>query len=145
MGTRAKIQGKADKLLDWLKGWEGFDDYLKLNALVTKENDSSLNIIVNDELVDEFIDGTAIRDFTFQVKMVLPWSDGYDTTNAEAFDTMSSLLDWLDDQIPTNKPEWEGAEIMELILINNAPSFDYVHEGDEVAEYSVAAKIRYKE
>lgn len=145
MGDRAKIQGKAKKLLEWLKGWDGFDDYLKLNAIVSKEDDASLNIVVNDEVVQRFIDGSAIRDFSFQVKMVYPWSDGYDDTNSEAFDSMSSLLDWLDEQIPTNAPDWDGAEVMELIFINNVPSLDYVLEGDEMAEYSVTAKIRYKE
>lgn len=145
MGDRAKIKGKADALVEWLKGWEGFDDYLKLNALVTKEGDASVNIVVNDAEVEKYIDGTAIRDFTFQIKSVQPWSDGYDQTNVDAVEGLSALLDWLDDQLPDNKPNWEGADITELILLNNAPSLDYVHETDELAEYSITAKLRYKE
>lgn len=145
MGDRAKIKGKADALLEWLKGWSGFDGLLKLNALVTQDGDASLNIVVNDALVQLYVDGTAIRDFTFQIKSIQPWSDGYDQTNIDAVENLSDLLDWLDDQFPENKPNWEGADIMEMILLNNAPSLDYVHETDELAEYSITAKIRYEE
>lgn len=145
MGERRKLKGKADKLVDWLKGWDGFDSYLKFNALVRTEGDASVNVVVNSTPIEKFIDGTAIYDFTFRVNMMFAWSDGFDSTNTEAFNTMSSLLDWIDEQYPDNTPDWDGAEIMDITVTDSAPSLDYVEASDEMAQYSIVAKIRYKE
>lgn len=145
MGDRAKIKGKADKVLEWAKGWSGFDGFLKLNALVNQENDASLNIVVNDKIVQRYIDGSAIRDFTVQFKMVLPWSDGFDMINIQGMEIMSDLLDWIDNQYPDNLPEWEGCNILEITALSNAPSLDAVNSQDSLAEYSVQAVIRYEE
>lgn len=143
--SRADIQGKAQKLIDWAKGWEGFNDYLKLNALVNKEGDASLNIVANDRIIIEYIDGVCKREFTVQFKMVLPWSDGYDPVNIESEETASSLLDWLDKQWPDNVPEWDNCNIYEIVTTSNAPQLDFVREQDELAEYSVQIIIRYEE
>lgn len=145
MGDRAKIKGKADKLLEWIKGWDGFDGYAKLNAIVIQEGDASLNIVVNDDVVEQYLDGTALRDYTFMVKMILPWSDGFDPVNVESENTAASLLDWIDGQFPHNLPDWEGADIRGITLVNNAPSLDTVDTEESIAEYSVIAKIRYVE
>lgn len=145
MGDRAKIKGKANKLLEWIKGWDGFDGYAKLNAIVAEEGDASLNIVVNDDVVEQYLDGTALRDYTFMIKMILPWSDGFDPVNVESENTAASLLDWIDGQFPQNLPAWEGADIREITLVNNAPSLDTVDTEESIAEYSVIAKIRYVE
>lgn len=145
MGDRAKINGKAERLLEWIKGWDGFDGYAKLNAIVTQEGDASLNIVVNDDVVEPYIDGTALRDYTFMIKMILPWSDGFDPVNVESGNTAASLLDWIDGQFPHNLPDWERADIRGITLVNNAPSLDTVDTEESIAEYSVIAKIRYVE
>lgn len=145
MGERAKIKGKVDKLIEWAKGWDGFDGLLKLNALVNKEDDASLNVVANDKILYEYIDGICAREFTAQFKMILPWSDSYDKVNLEAIEKMSSLLDWIDDQYPNNLPDWKDCSIYEIKTIENAPSLDFVNDQDELAEYSVQAIIRYEE
>lgn len=142
---KAEIKLKADKLLDWAKQWEGFDGYLKLNALVAKEGDSSLNIVANDRVVEQYIDGSAIREFTAQFKMVCSWSDGYDNTNIEAYELFSGFIDWVNDQFPTNCPNWPDAAITGIETQENAPSLDFVNEQDDVAEYSVNVIINYQE
>lgn len=144
MGRVARIKEKADRLLDWAKGWDGFDGYLKLNAIVNEEGDSSLNIIVNDKEVQRYIDGTADRQFTAQFKMILPWSDGFDLVNSAAYKTMAELLDWVDDQFPENVPDW-GCDITGITTVENAPALDFVNEQDSLAEYSFQVLIDYKE
>lgn len=141
----AKIKNKAQKLLEWAKGWPNFDEYLKLNALVNKDGDASLNIVVNDRVVTEYIDGSAIRNYTFQLKMVTPWSPGFDKVNVEAERLVSGLHDWVNEQYPDNVPDWEGASIISIETENNAPSLDVVYEQDELAEWSVLAVVNYKE
>lgn len=143
--SRAEIKGKAEKLLEWAKKWPSFNGYLKLNALVNKDGDASLNIVANDKIIERFIDGTAKREFTAQFKMVLPWSDGYDPTNVNSETIAASLLDWIDAQYPSNIPDWENCNIYEIITQGNAPSLDLVNEQDELAEFSVQALIRYEE
>lgn len=141
----AEIKHKAEKLLEWARQWEGFNDYLKLNALVNAEGDASLNVIANDRVVTQFIDGSAIREFTAQFKLVTAWSDGYDNTNVEAQNYLSGLIDWLNDQYPENVPSWPDAAITKIETQDNAPSLDFVHEQDELAEYSVQVIITYEE
>lgn len=141
----ANIKGKAEKLLEWAREWPDFNGYLKLNALVNKEGEASLNVVANDKIIQRFIDGTAQREFTAQFKLILPWSDGYDPTNVNSEQFASSLLDWIDEQYPDNIPDWENCKIYEITTINNAPSLDFVHEQDDLAEYSVQALIRYSE
>lgn len=142
---RAKIKGKAAKLVEWAKSWPGFDGYLKLNALVNQENDSSLNVVVNDRIITEYIDGRSRREFTAQIKVILPWSDGYDNVNIQAQELMESLLDWIDEQYPYNLPKWENCDIYQIEPQSNAPQLNYVNEQDELAEYSVQFVIRYEE
>lgn len=142
---KAKIKDKAEKLLEWAKEWPEFDGYLKLNALVNKDGDASLNIVVNDRIVTEYIDGSAIREYTFQFKVITPWSDGFDPINLQSEKLVASLHDWIDEQYPKNKPDWEGANITAINTLNNAPSLDFVREDDELAEWSIEAIITYEE
>lgn len=143
--SKSDAKNKAQKLLEWAKGWPDFDGYLKLNAIVNEDGDASLNVVVNDRIVVEFIDGTAIREYTFQLKLITPWSAGYDSVNIDAEKLVASLHDWVDEQFPNNVPEWEGADIMAIETVNNTPSLDFVREQDELAEWSVLAVITYKE
>lgn len=141
----AIIADKANRLVEWASGWDGFDQYLKLNALVSTEGDSSLNVIANDRIVTEYIDGSAIREFTAQLKVVTAWSSENVPTNAEAENYLCGLVDWINRQFPDNLPDWPGATITDIHTQNNAPSLDFVHEQDEVAEFSINVIITYQE
>lgn len=140
----ASIREKAQLLVDWAKKWDGFDGYLKLNALTNQENDASLNVIANDKIIEQFIDGVAKREFTAQFKLRLSWSDGFDEVNQQAMNYASSLMDWVDDQYPKNLPEW-GVDIYEITTIENVPTMDFVDTQDSLAEYSFQVLIRYEE
>lgn len=141
----ADITNKADKLIEWAKGWDGFGGYLKLNALVNEEGDASMNVVANERVVVQYIDGSAIREYTAQFKLVTSWSAERDPINAEAERYLCGLVDWVNDQFPDNLPDWPGATITDIHTQNNAPSLDFVHEQDELAEYSINVIITYQE
>lgn len=143
----AEIKHKAEKLLEWAREWSGFDGYLKLNALVNKEGDASLNVVANDREIARYIDGTAIREFTVQFKLVTSWSDGFDPVNVEAQEYLSTLIDWLNEQYYVgNFPAWgDSVSINEMYTRQNTASLDFVNEQDELAEYSVQFVITYEE
>lgn len=136
---------KAEALKRWAAGWPDLDGYLKLNAIVTEDGDRSINVVSNDYVLSQYIDGTALREYTFALKAMLPWSDGYDDVNSDAQGLAHSWLSWVADQWPDNLPDWEGAKITALEPLYNTPTLSMVYQDDGVAEYMFQAKITYEE
>lgn len=144
---RHVIDGKAKAVLEWAKKWPEIDGLLKLNAVLTQEGEASMNTITNDPFVKTFNDGTALREYSFQLCLVLNWSDGYDDTNEEAMSKASRWLDWVNDQYATgNLPDFgSNAEIQGVRFAQNAPMLNAVYEGDSLAEYLIQVIISYIE
>lgn len=141
------IDGKAKAVLDWANEWPVVDGLLKMNAIINKPDDASMNTITNDEFVKRFNDGTALREYSFQLCIVLDWSDGNDDTNTEAMSKASQWLDWVNEQYATgNLPDFgSNAEITEVRFAQNSPMLNAVYEGDSLAEYLIQVIIRYIE
>ena len=138
-----RIEGKTDAALKWAKTWPQLDEFLKLNAIDAEDGDAALNTVFSDSSGEPFIDGTARRDFTFGLKMMLPWSDGHDPINSYAERLMESWRDWVDEQYPDNVPEW-GCEIEDIKALYDVPAV-MVYSEDSLAEYTFLAKITYIE
>lgn len=138
-----RIEGKTDAALKWAKTWPQLDEFLKLNAIDAEDGDAALNTVFSDSSGEPFIDGTARRDFTFGLKMMLPWSDGHDPINSDAERLMESWRDWVDEQYPDNVPEW-GCEIEDIKALYDVPAV-MVYSEDSLAEYTFLAKITYIE
>lgn len=139
------LTGKTRAVFDWLLTWPQLDGYLKANAILAEPDSASFNVIPNERVLEEFIDGTARRRYTFQLKMVLPWSDGYDGVNLAAEALASSWHDWVSAQFAAgNVPLWE-AEITDIRPTENAPGLNFVYQEEGLAEYVFEAEIRYEE
>lgn len=140
------LKDKTPGVFDWLLTWPELDGYLKLNAILAQPNQASLNVVPNEAVVEAFIDGTARRRYTFQLKAVLPWSDGYDGVNAEADALVASWHDWVAAQYAAgNLPLWEGAEITDIRPTENAPALSFVYQDEGLAEYVFEAVIDFEE
>lgn len=140
------LKDKAGKVIDWAKEWHGFDGYLKLNAIVTVKGDASLVTNPVDITDVKYIDGTAERRFLFNLRIILPWSDGFDGTNESSMAFATELYDWVVEQNELkNYPEWEGAIVTEVFPTQSFPTVNFVYEEDEMAEYLVSVEIDYKE
>ena len=140
------LNGKASAVFDWLLTWPELDGYLKMNAILTEENAASFNVVPNEEMLEGYIDGTAMRRYTFQLKAVLPWSAGYDMVNHEAEALVASWHDWVSSQYAIgNVPLWEGACITGISPTQNAPGLNFVYQDDGLAEYVFEAVIDYEE
>lgn len=139
-----KMRGKVDAALAWAKTWPQLDDLLKLNAIRNEESDAALTTVYSAAQGKPFVDGTAQRTFIFGLRMMLPWSDGHDPTNAEAMRLMEEWRDWVDEQFPNNIPDWPGAEIEGIEALYDVPAATVFQE-EEIAEYSYQARITYTE
>ena len=137
--------GKAEAFLEWAKGWPELDGFLKLNAITTDEGDCSLNVVQNDAAVERYIDGTAVREFTFELRTIAPWSSGYDPVNLQAEAFAASWQDWVASQFPGNVPDFGAAEVTAIEPSWNVPALNFVYQDDGLAEYLVQAKITYIE
>lgn len=140
-----KTAGKTEAVLEWAKGWPDIGGYLKLNAISSESGDASLDTVYNDAKVQDYIDGRALREYTFALVMMADWSDGFDATNAEANRLNESWIDWVDSQFPDNVPEWPGAIFQSIESVYNVPSLAAVYQDESLAKYMFQAKIAYIE
>lgn len=139
-----KAEGKAAAVLEWAKGWPDLGGYLKLNAITNKEGDAALNVVNNDAYVQRYIDGTAVRRYTVQLRIIAAWSDGYDPVNVEAEALAASWQDWVSEQYGLgNVPEIGNVTSIEPVW--NVPALNYVNQDEGLAEYIVQAVIEYEE
>ena len=138
-----RIEGKTDAAVEWAKSWPYLNEFLKLNAIEAKDDDAAFTTVYSDSQGEPFIDGTARHEYTFGLKMMLPWSDGRDEYNAEAERLMEQWRDWVDDQFPHNVPDW-GCEIEDIRALYDVPAV-MVYSEDSLAEYSFLCKIIYTE
>lgn len=137
------MEGKAKAAREWAKTWEQLDGYLKLNAINAQDEDAAIYTVPKDSKGEPYIDGTAEHEFTFGLKMMLPWSDGHDDINAKANELVEQWRDWVDEQYPENVPDW-GCEIEDIRALYDEPAV-MVYPEDSLAEYQFLARITYTE
>lgn len=140
------ITGKANALYEWARTWPELGGYLKLGAILTEDGEACVNIVPNETTINRYIDGTADRRYSFQLKVILPWSAGYDETNRAAAELVSTWHDWVSAQYDLgNVPAWNGAHITSIKPSQNAPALNFVYQDDGLAEYVFEAEINYTE
>lgn len=139
-----KREGKTDSVMAWAKTWPHLDEFLKLNAILTENDEASLQTVYGDSAGEPFIDGTARHEYTFMLKLMLPWSDGYDPTNQEAEKLAEKWADWVDSQFPDNVPDFGEAKIEDIRALYNLPSVS-TDQDESIAEYNFQARITYIE
>lgn len=141
------VIGKTKAALEWAKGWPELKGYLKLNAIDAETvGDAAIMPTSNDFVIQQYIDGSADRYFTFELRMVLGWSEGFDTVNEEAVRLMESWLEWVAEQYPRNVPDFgAGAVVTAIEPLGNMPEPALVYAESQTAEYSFSARIYYTE
>lgn len=139
-----KRAGKVDAALKWAKSWPQLDDFLKLNAILASDEDAALTTVYSDSRGEPFIDGSARHRMIFGLRMMLPWSDGFDQTNSDAERLMDQWQDWVDEQFPDNVPDFGDAQIEDIRSLYDvaAPT---VYQEDSLAEYNFQVQITYTE
>ena len=139
-------EGKTAAMLEWAKGWPELDGYLKLNAFVTQDGETSIAPVQNDAVVQRYIDGTALRRYTFQLRIMTLWSGGYDPVNEAAEALACSWQDWVSRQYAEgNLPDFGGAEVTGIEPVYNVPALNFVYQDDGLAEYLIQAVVEYQE
>lgn len=136
---------KVEAALEWAKGWPNLDGYLKLNALITDEGEAAMNVVSQEHVTYPYIDGTAVKRFVLQLRIVVPWSDGYDAVNSEAANLAADWQDWVSKQYRLgNVPDWD-AEIISIEPQWNVPALNAINQDEGLAEYIIQAIITYEE
>ena len=139
-----KREGKTDAALEWAKSWPYLDEFLKLNAILARDDEASFQTVYSDSQGEPFIDGTARHEYTFMLKLMLPWSDGFDDINQEAERLLEQWADWVDVQFPDNVPDFGEAEIDDIRALYDVPAIT-VYQEESLAEYNFQARIIYTE
>lgn len=139
--------GKSAALVEWARKWPELGGRLKLNALdAGKPGDAAIMPVSNDATINKYIDGTADRMLTVELRMALSWSDGLDASNAEAMRKMESWAQWVGEQYPANVPDFgKGAKVTGIEPVGSIPEPALVYQDTKTAEYSFSARIYYTE
>lgn len=139
--------GKTEAVRLWAAGWPELDGVLKLNAIDDdKPGDAAMFPTYNDPVITQYIDGTADRYYTVELRMVLAWSDSIIASNSEAARLMESWMDWVGDQFPGNVPDFgASATVTDIQPLQNTPAPALVFADNQTAEYSFSARIYYTE
>jgi hypothetical protein len=133
------ISGKTQAAYEWAQGWPGLER-LKLNAIANENNDASLTPTATDLIKTKYIDGTAEREFVFQLRLITRWSDGNDDINLDAQEMADSWFDWVQTQ-----DEVPGFADSHVEPAQNIPVLNAVFEDEQMAEYLFQATITYTE
>ena len=134
---------KTEAVLAWVRGW---DKLTKLNATRNEADEKAMNTVSNDLVVQEYIDGTADREYTFALVLYQDWSDGNNSYNLEAEKLAESWLEWVSAQYPDNVPDFgENATITKIEPVQNIPTLAAVYQDESLAKYQFQAKIYYTE
>lgn len=139
--------GKTESVRAWAAGWPELKGYLKLNAIdYETPGDAAMMPTYNDPVINQYIDGTADRYYTLELRMILSWSDGADTANIEATRLMESWLTWVSEQYPDDIPDFgPNAKITDIQPLQNTPTPALVYADSQTAVYSFSARIYYTE
>ena len=139
-------EGKTSAMLEWAKQWPDLDGYLKLNAFVTEDGEASISPVQNDAVLERYIDGTAVREYTFQLRIMTLWSPGFDPVNEAAEAFAASWQDWVSEQYALgNVPDFGGAKVTDIQPVYNVPALNFVYQDDGLAEYLIQAVVTYEE
>lgn len=140
-----KLEGKAEAVMRWLRGWDGLDGRMKLAAVENRSGDAGFLPGYALATLAEYIDGRCRYEYVFDVSAVLPWSSGADGSNAEAVGLMESFIDWVNGQGERGSfPDWPGAEIHEVGSVYAAPTVQ-VTQDQRRAKYMFQARIVFTE
>ena len=133
-------------MLEWAKSWPDLDGYLKLNAFVTQDGEASITPVQNEAVLTRYIDGTAVKQYTFQLRIMTLWSGGYDPVNEAAEEFAASWQDWVEKQYGLgNLPDFGKATVTGIEPVYNAPALNFVYQDDGLAEYLIQAVVTYEE
>lgn len=135
---------KTDKVLDWARGWPELEGYLDLNSIVSKSGDKAINTVSNERIVQQYINGEAVREYTFALAYIVDWSSGTDDINQIAMRLGESWLEWVTEQNrKKNFPDLPNVE--SVVPLQNIPTLAMVYESDSIAKYQFQCKITYRE
>ncbi len=137
---------KAKAFQDWAAGWPFLQGYLKVNALTIAPGEASANPLASERIINQYIDGTADRVYRAQMRLVLQWSDGYDSVNADAAKLANEWAAWVNSQYKLgNLPAWEGCEITDIRTAEDQAALNIALQDESTAVYLFTAEIYYTE
>ena len=137
------MTGKGKAFLEWAQGW---NDFAKLNAIVSDVNDVAVVIVPDTSATEQYIDGTAKHTITFALTAMLDYSSGNDSTNADANELMESWCDWLTQKEKTHDyPQFDGAIVVGIEILDQYPYPAMTYQGDKLAKYQFQARITYED
>ena len=142
----ADISRKAKAIKEWAQSWTSSPS-VKLNAVNVEDGEMSVLIDATDNVITQYIDGTAEREYVFALVCVLPWSVGTDDINLQSMDFAGSWFDWVEEQNSKRAfPDFgKAAQINAVRCVENTPLPALVYSDEGVAKYQFFAKVFYTE
>jgi len=133
-------------LQDWAKENPFLTGRLLFDFLGGENGECSISPVISDKAVKTYIDGTAIKEYTFAFQALLAVSDAPDAINTDNMFMLRKWQDWLTEQERArNYPDFgEKCKFVKLENLSDMPSLAMRYENG-VAKYQFYAKFTYIE
>lgn len=131
---------RAGAITEWAKGWPWLNGYLKTNALMDTQDQATIDTSYSGEVVERYINGDKHMRGTFALAVMLPWSEGYDETNAEASDICEDWQVWVESNVPAYL---DGCQVLSMEPNVAFPAQDAVYPQEHLARYAMTIDVEY--
>lgn len=140
------VVDKEKALQDWAQENPFLTDRLMFDFLGGKSGNCSLSPIFQDAIVKKYIDGTAVRQYTFAWQVTFRISETTDDINTQNMLLLRKWQAWIDEQQSLrNYPAFgEKCVIEKLENLHNMPQMAQRSENG-TAKYQFFARLTYRE
>lgn len=136
---------KAERIKEYLETYPQLYSWLYFNTVINAPENTSM-LTDSDNVLEEYIDGTKVREYLFTVAMVKEYDTGTSDTNMEALKEAENFIEWVKHNNELNIfPNFGGkCDIKEVEVIDEVPQLAVDGERN-IARYTISLKINYDE
>jgi len=137
---------KEQALFDWALTNPFLTDRLMFDFLDAHDGSCSIAPVASARAVKAYINGSAIKEYTFALQVTLAVSNAQDNINVQNMYTLRKWQDWIEEQAKAQVyPDFgEKCQMMKLENVGNMPGMAQRFEGG-TAKYQFFAKLTYLE
>lgn len=136
---------KNKSLQTFITSYPQLYSWLYFNTIISLPGNVAL-LTDADNLVEEYVDGSKLREYVFAVTFSRSYDTGTSDINADAMAEAERFGDWIAEQsYQENFPEWgSNISIQEMLVLTKIPLMT-VDTESQTAQYMMQLKINYLE
>lgn len=135
--------GERNKAVyEYLQSYPQLHSWLYFNTILDAPENASM-LTGDDVVITEYIDGSKLKNYIFEVAFLKEYDTGTSDINADAIEEAGNFCDWIDEQNELeNFPVFDDGEVQGIQINNQLPNMA-VNQDTGTARYTLACVITY--